>query len=67
MLMMNGGQDAGSPVAGIHAIEFIVSRAYAFYGQVGEFQSVVYPGQGHVYTPAIWAKTLDWMTARLKA
>ncbi len=65
--MMNGGQDAGSPVAGIHAIESVVRRAYALYGKSAELQSLVYPGQGHVYTPAIWAKTLDWMTARLKA
>ncbi len=66
VLFMNGDQDGGSPVDGIHAIESVVSRAYSLYGQAGDFQSVVYPGQGHVYTPEMWAKTLDWMDARLK-
>jgi hypothetical protein len=63
---MNGDQDAGSPVDGIHAIEGVVRQAYALYGREQEFESVVYPGQGHVYTPAMWTKTLDWMAARLK-
>ena len=66
VLMMNGDQDTGSPPDGIHAIESVVSRAYALYGRAGDFQSVVYPGQGHVYTPEMWAKSLEWMEARLK-
>jgi len=66
VLMMNGDQDTGSPPDGIHAIESVVSRAYTLYGRSGDFQSVVYPGQGHVYTPEMWARTLDWMDARLK-
>jgi dienelactone hydrolase len=66
VLLMNGDQDAGSPVDGIRAIESVVRRAYALYGKAGGFQSVVYPGQGHVYTPEMWAKTLNWMDARLK-
>lgn len=66
VLLMNGDQDTGSPVDGIRAIESTVSRAYALYRKTGEFQSVVYPGLGHVYTPEMWAKTLSWMDARLK-
>jgi len=66
VLLMNGDQDSGSPVDGIRAIEAVVRNAYALYGKAGEFQSVVYPSQGHVYTPEMWAKTLDWMPARLK-
>jgi len=66
VLMMNGDQDAGSPVDGIRAIEPVVRKAYALYGKTDEFQSMVYPGQGHVYTPEMWAKTLEWMDARLK-
>ncbi len=65
VLLMNGDQDTGSPVDGIHAIETVVRQAYALYDQAQEFESVVYPGQGHVYTPAMWAKTLAWMDARL--
>jgi len=28
---------------------------------------VVYAGQGHVYTPEMWQKTLGWMDERLKS
>lgn len=66
VLLMNGDQDTGSPEDGIHAIEAAVRPAYALYGKANQFESVVYPGQGHVYTPAMWAKTLDWMDTRLK-
>lgn len=66
VLFMNGDQDRGSPVDGIHAIEAVARQAYGRYSQQEAFQSVVYPGQGHVYTPAMWTKTLDWMTARLR-
>lgn len=66
VLLMNGDQDSGSPVDGIRAIESVVTKAYRLHGKTGEFQSVVYPGQGHVYTPAMWARTLDWMDAQLR-
>lgn len=66
VLLMNGDQDGGSPVDGIRAIESVVRKAYALYGKESEFESVVYPGLGHVYTPEMWAKTLLWMDARLK-
>ena len=28
--------------------------------------NLVYPGLGHVYTPEMWAHTLDWFESRLK-
>jgi len=65
-LFLNGGADGGSPEDGIHAIEAAVRPAYRLYGKEAGFQSVVYPGQGHVYTPEMWAKTLAWMDERLK-
>jgi dienelactone hydrolase len=65
-LFMNGDQDGGSPVDGIRAIEQSVRPAYRLYGKENEFQSFVYAGQGHVYTPEMWAKTLAWMTERLR-
>ena len=65
-LFMNGDQDAGSPADGIHAIERAVKPAYSLYGCEDRFQSIVYPGQGHVYTPEMWAKTLAWFDAKLK-
>ncbi len=65
-LFMNGDEDGGSPVDGIHKIESVVRDAYKLYGAEGNFQSEVYPGQGHVYTPKMWQKTLDWMDEKLK-
>jgi hypothetical protein len=66
VLFMNGDEDGGSPVDGIRAIEKSVRPAYRLYGKEGEFQSFIYSGQGHVYTPEMWAKTLAWMKERLR-
>ena len=66
VLFMNGDQDDGSPVDGIRAIEQSVRPAYRLYGKESEFQSFIYAGQGHVYTPEMWAKTLAWMKERLE-
>jgi dienelactone hydrolase len=60
-LFLNGGADGGSPEDGIHAIEDAVRPAYRLYDKVDSLQSAVYPGQGHVYTLEMWAKSLAWM------
>ena len=65
-MFLNGGADGGSPEDGIHAIEAAVRPAYRLYHKENDFQSVVYPGQGHVYTPEMWSKTLLWMEERLR-
>jgi len=65
VLFMNGDHDPGSPVDGIRAIEKPVRAIYALYGREAECQSLIYPGQGHVYTPDMWARALAWMQARL--
>jgi dienelactone hydrolase len=65
-LFMTGDQDGGSPPDGIHAIEAAVRPAYGLYGKESDFESIIYPGQGHVYTPEMWAKTLAWLDAKLK-
>ena len=65
-MFLNGGTDGGSPEDGIRAIEAAVRPAYRLYGKENDFESVVYPGQGHVYTPEMWAKTLSWMDERLQ-
>jgi len=64
-LFMNGDQDGGSPVDGIRAIEKSVRPAYRLYDKESEFQSSIYAGQGHVYTPEMWARTLAWMDEKL--
>ena len=66
VLFLDGDQDPTSPVDGIHAIEAAVQPIYRLYGQGANFQSVVYAGQGHLYTPEMWQKTLDWLDEQLK-
>ncbi|HOX58085.1 MAG TPA: alpha/beta hydrolase family protein [Candidatus Paceibacterota bacterium] len=66
-LFMNGDQDDGSPPDGIHSIEAVARPAYRLYGRESDFLSVIYPGQGHVYTPEMWCRTLDWLDAKLKS
>jgi dienelactone hydrolase len=66
ILCMNGDEDDGSPADGIHAIEAAVRPIYGLYGKESSFQSIVYPKQGHVYTPEMWAKTMEWMGSRLQ-
>jgi dipeptidyl aminopeptidase/acylaminoacyl peptidase len=66
VLFLDGDQDGTSPVDGIHIIEKAVRPVYALYEKEANFESVVYSGQGHLYTPQMWTKTLDWFDAHLK-
>jgi dienelactone hydrolase len=66
VLFQTGDQDSGSPVDGVQAIETAVRPIYDLYGAKDKFQSIVYPGLGHVYTQEMWDKTLDWLTKELK-
>ena len=65
VLFQNGDRDRGSPADGIRAIITAARPAYGLYGKETEMQSFIYPGQGHVYTREMWAKTLAWMDAHL--
>ncbi len=65
ILFQTGDQDSGSPIDGVHRIEATVRAAYRLDGAEEKFQSLVYPGLGHVYTPEMWAKTLAWLDANL--
>jgi dienelactone hydrolase len=67
LLCMNGDQDSGSPVDGIHAIEQQVRPAYALYGKGSNFASQVYVGVGHQYLPEMWRQTLQWFDEHLAA
>ena len=66
VLFQTGDQDGGSPVDGVHAIEAAVRPVYRLYGQEQNFQSIVYPGLGHVYTQEMWNKTQSWLEETLK-
>jgi dienelactone hydrolase len=66
ILFLDGDQDGTSPVDGIHEIEKAVRPVYELYGKEANFQSIVYAGQGHLYTPEMWDKTLAWLDQKLK-
>ncbi|HLH57219.1 MAG TPA: alpha/beta hydrolase family protein [Verrucomicrobiae bacterium] len=65
VLFQTGDQDAGSPVDGVRHIEAAVLPAYRLYGKPTAFQSIIYPGLGHVYTQAMWNRTLEWLDRNL--
>jgi dienelactone hydrolase len=65
ILFMTGDEDIGSPVSGIHKIEGMVKPVYKLYNQESAFESIIYPHTGHVYTPDMWSKMLQWMKERL--
>lgn len=66
-LFLNGDRDSGSPVTGIRRIEAVVREVYRLHGAgaAGRFESVVYPGVGHEYTPDMWRRMLAWMETHL--
>jgi len=66
VLFLDGDEDINAPVDGIRAIEAAVRPAYRLYGKEDNFQSIIYPGQGHLYTPEMWLKTLAWLDGHLK-
>ena len=66
VLFLDGDSDKTSPADGIHAIEAAVRPVYGLYGREKDFESIVYAGQGHLYTPEMWQKTEAWLDERLK-
>jgi dienelactone hydrolase len=66
VLFMDGDQDINAPVDGIRAIQAAARPAWRLYGKEDNFQSVIYPGQGHLYTPEMWSRTLSWLDEQLK-
>jgi dipeptidyl aminopeptidase/acylaminoacyl peptidase len=66
VLFLTGDQDGGSPVDGIRVIESRVRPVYKLYERADDFQSVIYPGVGHVYLPEMWERMLTWMDRQLK-
>lgn len=65
LLCLNGDQDAGSPVAGIREIEKRARPAWERAGRSDSFRSIVYPGVGHEYTPAMWSEMMGWFDRHL--
>ena len=65
VLFMTGDQDGGSPPDGIRAIEAAVRPVYGLYGKDDQFENIIYPGLGHLYTQEMWAKTVAWLETKL--
>jgi dienelactone hydrolase len=65
ILFMTGDEDIGSPVSGIRKIDEKVRAVFSLYGQEDVFENIIYPKTGHVYTPDMWGKMLQWMKKRL--
>ena len=66
MLFMTGDQDAGSPAEGVRKIEAAVRPVYQLQAAPAAFESILYPGVGHVYLPDMWQRTLAWMDQWVK-
>ena len=66
VLFLDGDHDVTAPADGIQAIQAAVRPVFRLYGRETDFQSVIYPGQGHIFTPEMWTRTLEWLDARLK-
>lgn len=66
VLFLDGDEDINAPVDGIRAIGAAVRPVFSLYQQGDNFQSIIYKGQGHLYTPEMWDKTLAWLDEHLK-
>ena len=69
MLFMTGDQDAGSPIDGVKKLGSLVQPIYNLHGNgaAKKFESVIYPGLGHVYTPEMWTRMEAWFEKWLRA
>jgi dienelactone hydrolase len=65
-LFLTGDQDGGSPVSGIRKLETIVGGIYRLNGVPERFESRIYEGLGHVYTPDMWQRMLAWMDRHVR-
>ncbi len=65
VLFMTGDQDGGSPPDGIRQIEAAARPAWKLPGKDADFQSIIYPGLGHVYTREMWSNTVAWLQKKL--
>jgi hypothetical protein len=66
LLFQSGELDAGSPVEGIRYIETRVLPAWKLLKREDDFESLLYPGVGHVYLPQMWDHTLQWLDKHLR-
>jgi dienelactone hydrolase len=65
LLCMTGDQDAGSPPSGVLAIAAAAKSAWECLGRPSEFESILYAGVGHAWTPDMWTKAGNWLDQHL--
>jgi dienelactone hydrolase len=58
-IVLIGDADQLSPIEGVHKIDTFVHQIYALYGAAERFQTIIYPGVEHEYTPAMFAAVID--------
>jgi dienelactone hydrolase len=66
LLALTGERDDASPAEGVRAIHRACGRVYALYGRRSQFDGVLLPRTGHVYTPAMWRRVLAWFDRHLR-
>ena len=65
LLALTGDRDRGSPIEGVRAIQRACARIWALYGLRSRFAGVVIARTGHVYTRAMWRRTMTWFDIHL--
>lgn len=58
-IILIGDSDPLSPVSGVRTVEAFTRQIYALYGAPDRFQTVIYEGVEHAYTPAMFAVVMD--------
>ncbi len=60
-LILVGDADPLSPVEGVRVIDAFAQQVYALYDMHDRFKTIIYPGVGHAYTPAMFEALMDWL------
>jgi dienelactone hydrolase len=65
-LSLAGELDPGSPAEGVRKIERAARPAWQLWNRDNAFRSDIEPGVAHVFTPAMWQKTVAWFDSHLR-
>jgi dienelactone hydrolase len=66
LLALTGDSDPTSPPDGIRILEKKLDRIYGLYGARDRFNSIVYPGVDHTYTPEEKSEMATWFEKWLR-
>ena len=64
-LVLVGGNDVLSPTNGVRVVDQFAQHIYGLYEAADHFETVIYPGVGHEYTPEIHRSMLDYFARYL--